>query len=459
MPNPLEASRVNRSQYLADALSALQTQGQQTRTAGALGANLIASYLLNRQRNRAEEEERRLAEEADKPRREAQARLLSAFGGGGQPAAPGQPQAVAMNAEGGGIVPTAPQAEASVPSLSDPAFMQTLIGAQLAGVEGVDDMVRALEAGRPDITIGPNGEALDTRDPDNIGRNFAPYEYIDGVRVNAQSPDAPSVIPQAVAGMIPIFDDSGNVVRLEPLPGYLGMQGSLAAAQSGGRMAGELPYVGPTAEAQAAGAGRGGAPYEPITVQGPDGQPITMSLQALLDGGGIMGQTREEASAADVEGRTTAEREAEIFRRAEAAPSAIRRYQGALELLPDAITGFGADVTLQGARGLAALGNEYAARRVAATELYQTLINRDLGILIREIAGSTQISNTDREFAARVSGGDIQMNPQTLTRLLQIYIEDQNRVIAQAEALRSGGGSRSGAPRRRRYNPATGQLE
>jgi hypothetical protein len=64
MPDPLGAQRVSRSQYLADALQSMQGQGAETRTPGALGANLLASYLLQR----GSEREQRLDLEAQAAR-------------------------------------------------------------------------------------------------------------------------------------------------------------------------------------------------------------------------------------------------------------------------------------------------------------------------------------------------------------------------------------------------------
>ena len=481
MPNPLEGARVRRSEYLADALQALQSQGQQSRTPGALGANLLASYLLNRQNNRALEEEQRAAEEADKPRREAQARLLGAFTGGGQPATPGQPQAVAMNAEGGGIAPMAPQGGApSVPSLGDPAFMQTLIGADLAGVEGVDGIIRALEAGRPDITIADNGEAIDTRDRANIGRNFAPNEYVNNYLVNPQSPDAPRFLPTAPDGGAPTFGAGGSVTAFQPIPGYANVVGDVARAEADASNASEASYAAVIEQARQAVQ----AQYDLVEVQGDEGQTLTMPRATALALNLIEGQTPEDRETALIDGRTRGERQAEFpraqgyvndaARRDEIIRGALTRAQAILEdrgFLGEML-GFSGEAGSLGALmsavpGTRAYDLNQALETVRAATGFDELQNMRDNSPTGGAVGQVAVQEGRWMQALRGSLDQGQSYEQLGDNIAGVLAELDNIARLRTEAFQrtygdiisGGSGAQSDQPRRLRYNATTGQLE
>jgi hypothetical protein len=475
MPNPLEGARVRRSEYLADALQALQSQGQQSRTPGALGANLLASYLLNRQNNRALEEEQRAAEEADKPRREALANLMGAFGGG-QPAMPGQPQAVAMNAEGGGIAPIAPQGGTQgPPSLSDPNFVQSLVAAELAGVDGVSNIVRALQAGQPDIAIGPDGRPYDARNPETLNMQFRDVQPVNNMLVDVNDPEnVDRYIPTLPEGAVPQMQGR-DVVGVQALPGYTDVIGGRARAEADARQAAEASYAGVIAEQSAAGAGRGGAPYQTVTVQGPDGQPITMSLQALLEGGGISGQTREEAAAAEVAGRTGAEREADMPRAQAYMADADRRTGIVIDALdqaiqlasPEGLFGFSGETGVVGAAMQGVPGTRaYDLRRTIDTilgnvgfdELQTMRDNSPTGGALGQVA----VREIELLQALRGSLDQGQSQEQFLANATRILSELRTiqRQRQEAFAARYGqGGAQTGAPARLRFNPATGDFD
>jgi hypothetical protein len=118
--------------------------------------------------------------------------------------------------------------------------------------------------------------------------------------------------------------------------------------------------------------------------------------------------------------------------RGRAAPERVARYEEALALIPMAITGFGADARLAGARVLAASGNRDAQNAVAATEIYQNLIGRDIGPIVKEMVGSANISNSDRELATRIAGGDTNITPQALTRIVNYELSRQTGFMAAA---------------------------
>jgi hypothetical protein len=116
--------------------------------------------------------------------------------------------------------------------------------------------------------------------------------------------------------------------------------------------------------------------------------------------------------------------------RSREAPERVQRYEEALALIPKAITGFGADARIAAARALAATGNPDARDAVAATEIYQNLIGRDIGPIVRDMVGSANISNSDRELATRIAGGDTNITPQALTRIVNYELSRQTGYMA-----------------------------
>jgi hypothetical protein len=84
------------------------------------------------------------------------------------------------------------------------------------------------------------------------------------------------------------------------------------------------------------------------------------------------------------------------------------------------ITGFGANQRLDWAKlnkffGLADRGND-----IANTEVFRSSMAPAVASMLKATVGTTQISNTDRQFAERAAGGDITLDTNTMKRLLEI---------------------------------------
>jgi hypothetical protein len=476
---PMSAPAPARSEMLARALEQIRQQGQNIQSPITLGTNLLATYLMDRNLGREQERERQLAEEADKPRREAQARLLSTFGGGGQPATPGQPQAVAMNAEGGGIAPMAPQQGGGIPSLGDPALQQALIAAQMAGVEGVGGMVDVLEAGQPQLQVGPSGEVFDARDRSNAGRNLSSSEYINNFRVNPNDPNAPAYLPELPEGGRPLYDEAGNPVGVQPLAGYLEMLGGQAAAQSGGAAAGELPYVGPRVAAEEAARSQ----FDIIEVQGPEGQTLTMPRSSAVALGLIEGPTPADTIRDTGEATQDVERIAEFGRARAYSADAERRAQmardsllAARQILVEGMDGFGGfsgEAGLIGSLASAVPGTRaYDLRAALEPVLGMTITGELQNMRDNSPTGGAMGSMAVREgewLGALRGNLDQGQSPDQLLGAIDRALSEGDAIsrnrreafISQYGDLLGDGssGAQTDAPRRLRYNPATGDFE
>jgi len=86
----------------------------------------------------------------------------------------------------------------------------------------------------------------------------------------------------------------------------------------------------------------------------------------------------------------------------------------------DVITGFGADARLNIAKLNKLLGFEDKGNAVANTEVFRSSMAPTVATLLKATVGSTQISNTDREFAEKAAGGNITLDVNSIRRLLDI---------------------------------------
>jgi hypothetical protein len=90
-------------------------------------------------------------------------------------------------------------------------------------------------------------------------------------------------------------------------------------------------------------------------------------------------------------------------------------------ILSGAILGAGADWRLGMAKiNRAVFGKEDAGSAAANTELFRSSMAPVVASLLGSTVGRTQVSNTDRDFAERAAGGQINLEPTTIKRLLDI---------------------------------------
>ena len=105
--------------------------------------------------------------------------------------------------------------------------------------------------------------------------------------------------------------------------------------------------------------------------------------------------------------------------------NAIREARKAVE--GGGIFGAGADMRLGLAKVGALLG--YDPADVQNTETFRAAIAPQVAAMMKATVGSAQISNADREFAAKAAGGDISLDPGSIKRLLGIMEKAGNTAI------------------------------
>lgn len=108
---------------------------------------------------------------------------------------------------------------------------------------------------------------------------------------------------------------------------------------------------------------------------------------------------------------------------ATSARAAVTGYRGLLEAKQAVdsgiISGFGADQRL-GLQRLAAAIGVADTSVIENTETFRAAIAPQVAAVMKATVGSTQISNADREFAERAAGGSIQLDANTIKRLINI---------------------------------------
>jgi hypothetical protein len=277
------------------------------------------------------------------------------------------------------------------------------------------------------IAVGPDGTPYNTNDPASLNQRFRRVENVSGFLRDLNDPNnVGTYVPDLQPGEEPIYGSNGNIVGVRNIDGSIEALGQRTRATSDAQNASRASYAGLEAGAVAAAQ----SPYQVERVMGPNGETITIPRSDLLASGGMRGQTPAEAITAEGAARRDVATADVTAQRSREAPERVRRYEEALALIPKAITGFGADARVAAARLAAASGNQDARDAVAATEVYQNLIGRDIGPIVRDMVGSANISNSDRELATRIAGGDTNITPQALTRIVNYELSRQTGYLA-----------------------------
>lgn len=458
-PTPLESPAVRRSKYLADLLAQTRQAPPQIQSGGELGARLLAQGLAQFGANRAD---KAVQDEATTARASALAQAAGNFdlNGAGAPSATGQALGVALEGpgnttapvqatsapvapvEGGAlppanpspnpapVAPVAPVAASQAPFAFTPSEQAYARQLQAAGdVEGLQALAESVRNRNinADVRVGPDGQAYNANDPANASRVFANRQSINGFVTDLNDPQSEGrYLPDFQPGEEPLYDGQGKIVGVRNLSGAVEALAGRTRAVANANRAAEASYAGAIAGAAA----EAQAPFQIETITTADGTPVTTSRADILSRGGVPGQSAADAERAVIEARGEGETAVARAERVRIAPERVARYEEALGLIPKAITGFGADQRLVFARAQAALGIPDAIEAVRATEVYQNLIGRDIGAIVRDMVGSTSISNSDRELATRIAGGDTNITPAALTRVVEYELGRQLGVLA-----------------------------
>jgi len=338
---------------------------------------------------------RKEAQEAE-ARQQALARLNGVFGGG--QSAPG-----GMGGSGGmgGGLPTLRQAA--------PA----LIAAQQAGID-IGDYVSLLDRAGPEVAY-EQGFRYDRRDPNS----------------------APVYAPNLGEGQAPTIRN-GQVQSVQNLPGYVESLAVRERNVNDARNASDASYAGVQAENTARGTGRGSAPYDVMTVQGPDGRPITTSRENILGSGPIYGQSEADQAYATTSATNLAAREDTAETRASAAERLLPSLDRMEALLPDVIAGIGADQRLMASRALAATGNAQAVRESTATQVFQNEARQVVAQVIRSFGANP--TEGERKYAEQMSGADVNYTPQALAEGIRLARARAERDRASAPSQQGSAG-------------------
>lgn len=111
------------------------------------------------------------------------------------------------------------------------------------------------------------------------------------------------------------------------------------------------------------------------------------------------------------------------------------------------ISGAGADWRLAFARGLSLAGDGNAAQQAAATQEFAATQGRQVLGVIKSLGSGSGISDADREYAAKIVGGQIPLEEASMRKLLDISERAQRALIAQH-------GKRTATAARALSNPA-----
>ena len=98
--------------------------------------------------------------------------------------------------------------------------------------------------------------------------------------------------------------------------------------------------------------------------------------------------------------------------------NAIRTARSALDA--GAITGFGANQRLDWAKLNQLMGLGDRGSEIANTEVFRSSMAPAVASMLKATVGTTQISNTDRDFAEKAAGGQITLDAASIKRLLDV---------------------------------------
>jgi len=257
------------------------------------------------------------------------------------------------------------------------------------------------------ISIAPDGTPYNTNDPATLGRRFRNVQNVNGFMQDLNDPNVVGrYLPDLQPGEEPLYDQQGNIVGVRNIDGAIQALSARESATANARNQSDAAFAGQISGARAAGE----APFEFITVPGPNGQNIVISKSQAV-GGAFAGQTPADAIVAQETARNQVAAAEATRVRAAAAMRVLPTLDKMEQLLPDVIAGFGADLELQTARATARL-NPDARRRATATQTFQNEARQVVaGIL--PLFG-TNPTEGERKYAEQMSGADISYTPEAI---------------------------------------------
>lgn len=330
------------------------------------------------------------------------------------------PQSAAAGAQ---VNPNAPLGAAgpstSVPSLRDAA--PALMAAQQAGIP-IGDYISLLDKAGPNVEVS-GGVAYDPRNTapgTRIGTNLTNNN---GFMVDAQNPaNANQYFPDLEPGQRPRYDQNGQIIGVEAIPGAIDTVAAREGAISGARSAAQ-------------------APYQFLSSTDASGRPILTAASNVAGGtlAGVdpvaMDSRSRQASAADAS-------LVELRDAVQAGRGQLDTITNLRQLLPDIIEGPGANLRLQAARLLAASGNESARRQVTATETFQNQARYVVKDLIRAFGANP--TEGERKYAEQMGGADINLTGEAISQGFDLLEQRQRRLESRFSQAQQAGEQRAG---------------
>ena len=122
-----------------------------------------------------------------------------------------------------------------------------------------------------------------------------------------------------------------------------------------------------------------------------------------------------------------------------AAAQALPSFQQANAAIKSgAILGAGADKRLDVAKALSLFGYKDQGDAAANTEVFRSAVAPVVLSTVKSLGAGSGISNADRDFAEKAAGGNINLEPQAITRLLDIGERAANAKISAYNATLDG---------------------
>lgn len=161
------------------------------------------------------------------------------------------------------------------------------------------------------------------------------------------------------------------------------------------------------------------------------GESVPDNVQFMPDG-----SVRVGASNQGTFGKEVAQVNAkDFFARRSVALDAQKSLEGSAEarkLLDNGIiTGAAANLKLAFGKALQGVGFQYKEDPVANTEAYTAARAMEVGRLIKQFGSGTGLSDADRQYAAKMAGGEITLNEASIRRILDISDRASRNVIQQ----------------------------
>lgn len=324
---------------------------------------------------------------------------------------------IQMASGGTGTLPPPPPQQGGLPSLQQLAG--PLAALRLTGFEGAGSIADILAKAQPNIQVA-NGVAYDPRTTapgTRIGSNLT---NVNGFLVDQYDPsNAGRYLPNLSEGQSPLYDQFGNVVATRNLDGSVQAVAEREGAISGARE-------------------RASAPYNFVNIPNAQTGAVDTLSKSAAAGGSFPGIDPADAARRLATANQDVQYGGELRGQADAARSSLSRYDQMEKLLPDIISGFGAEGRLNANRALALTGNRDAQRKVAATETY---LNEARGLVLSIIRSfGANPSNAEREYADKMAGANFELNENTLAEGIRLgKARAQQQIQRYSSQNRSGG--------------------